>query len=168
MKILLLWPKFPATFWSFKSALPFIAKKAAFPPLGLLTVASLLPQKWEKKLIDLNVEKLQDKDILWADLVFISAMAIQKDSVLELIGTIKKFGKKIAAGGPLFTTDYEDFSKNIDYFVLDEGEVTLPLFLADLKRRALKKIYRSNIKPDIKTTPRPAWEPCRARRSGAP
>src|SRR3989344_736033 len=158
MKILLLWPKFPATFWSFKSALPFIAKKAAFPPLGLLTVASLLPQKWEKKLIDLNVEKLQDKDILWADLVFISAMAIQKDSVLELIGTIKKFGKKIAAGGPLFTTDYEDFSKNIDYFVLDEGEVTLPLFLADLKRRALKKIYRSNIKPDIKTTPRPAWE----------
>ena len=98
MKILLLWPKFPATFWSFKSALPFIAKKAALPPLGLLTVASLLPQDWEKKLIDLNIENLKDKDILWADFVFISAMAIQKDSVMELIDAAKKFDKKIAAG----------------------------------------------------------------------
>lgn len=158
MKILLLWPKFPATFWSFKSALPFIAKKAAFPPLGLLTIASMLPQKWEKKLIDLNVEKLEDKDILWADFVFISAMAIQKDSVLELIETAKKFNKKIVAGGPLFTTDWEDFSKDIDYFILDEGEETLPLFLADLNKGTLKKIYRSDLRPDIKKTPRPSWE----------
>ncbi|KKS90606.1 MAG: Radical SAM domain protein [Parcubacteria group bacterium GW2011_GWF2_43_11] len=158
MKILLLWPKFPATFWSFKSALPFIAKKAALPPLGLLTVASLLPQDWEKKLIDLNIENLKDKDILWADFVFISAMAIQKDSVMELIDAAKKFDKKIAAGGPLFTTDYEDFSENIDHFILDEGEETLPLFLADIKRGELKKVYRSSLRPDIKKTPRPSWE----------
>src|SRR3989344_8572575 len=141
MKILLIWPKFPATFWSFKSALSFVAKKAAFPPLGLLTIASLLPQEWEKKLIDLNVEKLKNEDILWADIVFVSAMAIQKDSAVELIGTVKKFDKKIVAGGPLFTTDWEDFSENIDHFVLDEGEETLPLFLADLNKGALKKIY---------------------------
>src|SRR3989344_532019 len=152
MKILLLWPKFPATFLSFKSALPFIAKKAALPPLGLLTVASLLPQDWEKKLIDLNIENLKDKDILWADFVFISAMAIHKDSVMELIDAAKKFDKKIAAGGPLFTTDYEDFSENIDHFILDEGEETLPLFLADIKRGELKKVYRSSLRPDIKKT----------------
>lgn len=158
MKVLLLWPRFPATFWSFKSALPFIAKKSAFPPLGLLTVASLLPREWEKKLVDLNVEKLKDKDILWADFVFISAMAIQKDSAVELIGTIKKFDKKIAAGGPLFTTDWDDFSEDIDHFILDEGEETLPLFLADLDKGTLKKIYRSDIRPDVRKTPRPAWE----------
>ena len=158
MKILLLWPKFPATFWSFKSALPFIAKKSAFPPLGLLTVASLLPQAWEKKLIDLNVEKLKDKDILWADFVFISAMAIQKDSAVELIETVKKFNKKIVAGGPLFTTDYDEFLKKIDHFVLDEGEETLPLFLADLNKGTLKKVYRSDLRPDIKKTPQPSWK----------
>jgi len=157
-RVLLLWPKFPATFWSFKTALPFIAKKSAFPPLGLLTVASLLPKEWEKKLIDLNVEKLKEKDILWADFVFISAMGIQKESAVELIEAVKKIGKKIVAGGPLFTTEYDEFSKNVDHFVLDEGEETLPLFLADLSGGELKKIYRSNLRPDITKTPRPAWE----------
>ncbi len=157
MKILLLWPKFPATFWSFKSALSFIAKKAAFPPLGLLTVASLLPPEWEKKLIDLNVEKLQDKDILWADFVFVSAMAIQKESAVELIEAVKKLGRKVVAGGPLFTTEYDEFSENVDHFVLDEGEETLPPFLTDLNRGELKKIYRSSQRPDIKKTPQPSW-----------
>jgi len=158
MKILLLWPKFPATFWSFKSALPFIAKKAAFPPLGLLTVASLLPQEWEKKVVDLNVEKLKEQDILWADLVFISAMAIQKGSVDELIGIVKKLGKKIVAGGPLFTSEHEEFLAQVDHFVLDEGEETLPLFLADLIKGEAKKVYRSDLRPDIRKTPRPSWE----------
>ena len=85
-------------------------------------------------------------------------MGIQKDSAAELIETIKRFNKKIVAGGPLFINDYEEFSKNVDHFVLDEGEVTIPMFLADLKKGALKKIYRSDIRPDIKKTPRPAWE----------
>jgi len=158
MKILFLWPKFPATFWSFKSALPFIAKKSAFPPLGLLTVASMLPKDWEKKLIDLNVEKLKEADVLWADFIFISAMAIQKESVEELISTVKKLGKKIVAGGPLFTAEYEEFLTNVDHFVLDEGEETLPLFLADLELGKLKKLYRSDLRPDIRKTPRPSWE----------
>lgn len=157
MKVLLLWPKFPATFWSFKSVLSFIAKKAAFPPLGLLTVASLLPQEWEKKLVDLNIEKLQDKDILWADLVFVSAMAIQKESVEELLDIINKFNKKIVAGGPLFTTGYEEYEKDVDCFVLGEGETTIPLFLADLDKGSLKKIYQPGAWPDITKTPLPAW-----------
>jgi len=158
IKILLIWPKFPTTFWSFKYALPFIGKKTASPPLGLLTIVSLLPEKWEKKLIDLNTDKLEEKDIQWADLVFISAMVIQKDSLRKIIPVIKKFNKKIVAGGPLFTTGYEEFSKDVDYFVLGEGEITLPLFLEDLKKGSPKRIYMPNQWPEIKNTPLPCWE----------
>jgi len=158
MKILLLYPKFPKTFWSFKYALPFIRKKSAFPPLGLLTVASLLPKEWKKKLIDLNIDNLNDQDLQWSDLVFISAMVIQKDSVKEIINQAKKFKKKIVAGGPLFTTGYEEFLNDIDCFVLGEAEVSLPIFLEDFKKGNLKKIYKSNQWPDIRKTPLPLWE----------
>ena len=158
MKILLLLPKFPKTFWSFKYALPFLGKRAAFPPLGLLTVAALLPKEWEKKLIDLNIQNLNEKELLWADFIFISAMVIQKESVKEIIGQAKKLGKKIVAGGPLFTTGYEEFLKNVDHFILGEAELTLPLFLKDLKRGNLKKIYKPNQWPDISKTPVPLWE----------
>jgi len=158
MKILLVWPKFPTTFWSLKYALPFIGKKAAFPPLGLLTVATLLPKKWEKKLIDLNVEDLKDEDILWADYVFLSAMILQKNSVKEIIRKAKKFDKKIVAGGPLFTTGFENYLKDIDYLVLGEAEITLLQFLKDLKKGKPKKIYKPNGFTDIEKSPIPLWE----------
>jgi len=155
MKILLLYPKFPKTFWSFKYALPFIGKKASFPPLGLLTVAALLPKDWGKKLVDLNIENLNDKDLQWADFIFISAMIAQKESVEDVIKRCKKFGTKIVAGGPLFTTGYEEFEKEIDHFVLGEAETTLPLFLKDLEAGFPKKIYTSSQYPDITKTPVP-------------
>jgi len=158
MKILLLYPKFPKTFWSFKYALPFIGKQAAFPPLGLLTVAALIPKDCEKKLIDLNVEKLENEYIMQADLIFVSAMEIQKESVQKLISKIKKFGKKIVAGGPLFSTGYEDFLNDIDHLVLGEAEITLPQFFEDLKNNNLKKIYKPDRWPDIKETPLPRWD----------
>ena len=85
MNILLVYPEYPDTFWSFKHALKFVSKKASFPPLGLLTVASMLPKDWDKKLIDMNAAKLKDEDILWADYVFISAMSIQSESADEII-----------------------------------------------------------------------------------
>jgi len=159
MKILLLYPEFPKTFWSFKYALPFIGKKAAFPPLGLLTVAAMLPRDWEKKLIDLNIQDLDEKDLHWADLIFISAMIVQKESVREIINLAKSLGKKIVAGGPLFTTGYEEFLNDIDCFVLGEGEVTLPLFLEDFKKGDLKKVYKPDDRwPDIGYTPIPEWK----------
>jgi len=158
MKVLLIWPKFPATFWSFKYALPFIGKKAASPPLGLLTVASLIPENWEKKLVDLNTDKLEEKDVAWADLVFVSAMVIQKNSVKKIVQQVKKFNKKIVAGGPLFTTGYKEFLNGVDHFVLGEGEITLPLFLEDFEKGTLKRIYKSNQWPDIKNTPLPCWD----------
>ena len=142
MNILLVYPKYPDTFWSFKHVLKFISKKAAFPPLGLMTVAAMLPETWEKKLIDLNVTELTADHLEWADMVFIGAMIVQKDSAREIIARCKRLGKKIVAGGPFFTTQYNQFT-DVDHFVLNEAEVTLPLFLKDLEEGSLKKIYTS-------------------------
>ena len=150
MKILLVYPQYPATFWSFKHIMKLLGKKAAFPPLGLLTVASLLPAKWEKKLVDMNVDDLKDEDIRWADLVFLSAMIVQKESVKEVIERVKSFGKKVVAGGPLFTTGWEEYTSLVDHLVLGEAEGTLPLFLADLKKGKLKKTYVADKFPDLK------------------
>ncbi|MBS3128838.1 B12-binding domain-containing radical SAM protein [Candidatus Woesearchaeota archaeon] len=156
MNILLVYPKYPDTFWSFKHVLKFISKKAAFPPLGLMTVAAMLPETWEKKLIDLNVTELTADHLEWADMVFIGAMIVQKDSAREIIARCKRLGKKIVAGGPFFTTQYNQFT-DVDHFVLNEAEVTLPLFLKDLEEGSLKKIYTSTERPDITKTPLPMW-----------
>ena len=156
MRILLVYPQYPDTFWSFKHALKFVSKKAAFPPLGLLTVAAMLPGEWEKKLVDMNVTRLTDEDIRRADYVFISAMVVQRDSVREVIGRCKRLGTRIVAGGPLFTTGYEEFD-GVDHFVLGEAEVTLPLFLEGLEKGCAQPIYSSDTRPDISKTPIPLW-----------
>lgn len=152
----MVYPRYPDTFWSFRHALKFAAKKASFPPLGLLTVASMIPGEWEKKLVDLNVTGLTDEDIRWADYVFISAMVVQQDSVREVIARCQRLGTRIVAGGPLFTTGHEEFA-GVDHFVLNEAEVTLPLFLADLARGAARPVYTSNEWPPITRTPVPLW-----------
>lgn len=105
MKALLIYPEFPDTFWSFKHALKFIHKKASLPPLGLLTVAAMLPDQWEKRLVDLNTGKLTDKDLNWADCAFVSAMVVQRDSASQVITRCKAAGLKVVAGGPLFSRD---------------------------------------------------------------
>lgn len=157
MNILMVYPMYPDTFWSFKHALKFVSKKASFPPLGLLTVASMLPKDWNKKLIDMNADQLIDDDILWADVVFISAMSIQSGSANEVIQRCKKLNAKIAAGGPLFTSSSELY-QNIDYLILNEAEITLPEFLNDLSEGKPKHKYTSEDWADITTTPLPLWE----------
>jgi len=156
LKILLVYPRYPETFWSFSHALRFVSKKAAFPPLGLLTVAAMLPEDWEKKLIDMNVNALSDDDIKWADYVFISAMAVQRESVEEVIARCNKLDIRTVAGGPLFTTGYDEF-EGIDHFVLGEAEVSLPPFIEDLARGNPKHIYTCEERPDIDKTPVPLW-----------
>lgn len=156
LKILFVYPKYPDTFWSFKHALKFVSKKAAFPPLGLLTIAAMLPQEWEKKLVDMNVSALKNKDIKWADCVFISAMITQKESAKEVIRRCNKLGAKIVAGGPVFTTGYEEF-EGVDHFVLGEAEATLPQFLEDFQKGCAKQLYASDEHPDITRTPVPLW-----------
>ena len=157
MNILLVYPMYPDTFWSFRHALRFVSKKASFPPLGLLTVASILPEDWNKKLIDMNATKLEDKDILWADYIFISAMSVQRESVDEIIGRCKMLNKKIVAGGPLFTSSSE-YYKNVDHLVLNEAEITLPQFLNDLNEGNPKQKYTSDEWAEIADTPLPRWE----------
>ena len=156
MKILLLHPLYPDTYWSFKHALKFIYKKAANVPLGIITVASLLPEEWNKKFIDLNVSELKNKDIAWADYVYISAMSIQLSSVNNIIERCKKLNTKIVAGGPLFTEEYEKFSE-VDHLILNEAEITLPLFLHDIKKGQPKHIYKTNRFADITKTPIPDY-----------
>ena len=156
MRIVFVYPRYPDTFWSFKYALKFISKKASFPPLGLLTVAAMLPEKWEKKLIDMNVSDLTDDDLEWSDYVFLSAMTVQKESVKEVIKRCKRKGVPIVAGGPLFTTGHEEFP-DIDHFVLNEAECTLAPFLEDLKKGCPRRMYTSREWPDIQITPSPLW-----------
>ena len=157
MKILFVYPEYPNTFWSFKYALKFISKNATYPPLGLLTVAAMVPGEWEKKLVDLNVSRLTDRDLEWADYVFISAMSIQEKSVRDIVGRCRAAGVKTVAGGPLFTSDYERFPE-VDYLVLNEAENTLPAFLKDLEKGEPKRIYTSNEWADMEKTPQPAWD----------
>jgi radical SAM superfamily enzyme YgiQ (UPF0313 family) len=156
MKILMVYPEYPATFWSFKHALPFVNKKASLPPLGLLTVASLLPAEWEKRVVDLNVSKLKDKDIAWADHVYVTGMIVQKKSAQEAINRAKAMGKFVVAGGPLFTTGHPEFA-NVDVFVLNEGEITIPMYLKDLAAGTVKHMYTSSEKPDASRIPIPDW-----------
>ena len=157
MNILMVYPMYPDTFWSFKHALKFVSKKASFPPLGLLTVASMLPEEWNKKLIDMNVYQLKDSDILWADYVFVSAMSIQSESAKQVIERCKTLNTKIVAGGPLFTSSSDDYQQ-VDHLVLNEAEITLPMFLNDLAEGNLKHIYTSEDWADITATPLPLWD----------
>jgi radical SAM superfamily enzyme YgiQ (UPF0313 family) len=158
MNILMIYPRYPVTFWSFKYVLKYIAKKAAFPPLGLLTVAAMLPPEWSVRLVDLNVEKLEEKNIAWADYVMISAMLIQKDSVKEILKECIRQKKKIIAGGPLFTARPEDYIDVVDHLILNEAECTLPPFLVDLASGTAQKVYRSEEFPSLTATPLPRWD----------
>jgi radical SAM superfamily enzyme YgiQ (UPF0313 family) len=157
MNILLVYPEYPDTFWSFSYALKFTSKKAAYPPLGLLTVAAMLPPEWNKRLVDMNVRKLKDKDLLWADYVFLSAMSVQKESVKAVLGRFREFGVKVVAGGPLFSNDHEEFG-DVDHLVLNEAEITLHPFLNDLREGRPKPLYASVEKADMTKTPIPLWE----------
>lgn len=152
----MVYPKYPDTYWSFKHALKFISKKAAIAPLGLITVASIIPGNWNKRLVDLNTSKLKDKDLEWADYVFISAMSIQSESVDSIIKRCLQHSVKIVAGGPLFTEEHEKYSE-VNHLILNEAEITLKQFLDDLLTGTPKKIYMSDSYADITQSPMPDY-----------
>ncbi len=157
MNILLVSPETPTTFWSFKHALKFISKKSSEPPLGLLTVAALLPPEWNVKLVDMNVAPLNDSHLQWADFVFLSGMNIHLQSMKTVIVRAKKQGVPVVVGGPLATTD-RHLLPEADFFVLDEAEVTLPPFIRDLQTGKPRKMYRADRFPDLTQTPVPRWD----------
>ena len=141
MKILIVYPQVAETFWSFKHALRVVQRKAAFPPLGALTVAALLPESWQKRLVDMNVRSLRDDDLQWADYVFISAMVAQWGSTRKVLDRCRKLGVKTVCGGPLFNS-YREVFQDADHLILGEGELTVPRFVADLENECCEKTVR--------------------------
>ncbi|HLN21064.1 MAG TPA: B12-binding domain-containing radical SAM protein [Bacteroidales bacterium] len=156
MNVLLVWPRYPDTYWSFNYALKFISKKSSNVPLGLITVASLLPPEWNKKLIDLNISVLRDEDIQWADFVFLSAMSVQSASAGMVIKQCKLLNAKIVAGGPLFTEEY-DLYPEIDHLVLNEAEITLPEFIDDVNKGTPRRKYETKGFADLTKSPLPDY-----------
>jgi radical SAM superfamily enzyme YgiQ (UPF0313 family) len=157
MRVLLVYPEFPDTFWSFKHALTFVHKRASLPPLGLLTVAAMMPEAWEKRLVDLNVRRLTQRDLDWADMAFVSAMTVQRTSAHAVIARCKAAGLTVVAGGPLFITEHTDFP-DVDHFVLNEAELTLQPFLNDLESGNPRRIYETTGFADMQRSPAPLWK----------
>ncbi len=157
MKILLIYPEMPSSFWSMDHTLDILGKSAWYPPLGLLTVASMLPEQWEQRLIDLNVDPLLDTDIQWADYVFLSAMNVQENSAKALIQRCNRLEVPVVAGGSLFTLEYQRF-EGVAHFILNEAEITLPPFLEDLAAGEPKPVYEATGYADTHLTPQPAWQ----------
>jgi radical SAM superfamily enzyme YgiQ (UPF0313 family) len=160
MRVLLLYPKFPKSFWSFEKALELVDRKAMLPPLGLATVAAILPQTWEYKLVDHNTRPVTETEWDWADLVILSAMIVQKEDFLAQIQEAKGRGKQVAVGGPYATAlPHEAATSGADFLILDEGEITLPLFVEAIERGDRSGTFRSDgEKPDVTTTPVPRFE----------
>jgi radical SAM superfamily enzyme YgiQ (UPF0313 family) len=156
-RVLLVSPRIPTTYWSYKYALPFVRKKALLPPLGLLTVAGMLPEDYELRLIDMNVEALRREDIEWADMVFLSAMIVQQKSFEQVVALCRECATPVVAGGPYPTSSFQTI-EGVDHFVLDEAECTLPEFLQDCERGEARHVYRAEGKPDLDLTPLPRFD----------
>ena len=154
MKVLLVYPEFPDTYWSFRHALAFEGKGSAFPPLGLLTVSALLPVEWERRLVDMNVRRLSASDIKWADIVFASAMIVQKDSLERVVRLCKAQGKRVVVGGPYVSTSTEQLPE-ADHIFIGEAEETLPEFVNDLKLGIARRVYQAAARPALDISPAP-------------
>jgi len=157
MKILLVYPEFPETYWSFRHALSFEGKRSAFPPLGLLTVSALLPGAWERRLVDMNIQRLRPSDIEWADMVFCSAMLVQKRSLRRVVELCKAAGKRVAIGGPYVTTS-AGLLPEADYIFLGEAETTLPEFARDIERGEPRRVYQAAERPALSASPIPDFQ----------
>lgn len=157
MKVLLVYPEFPDTYWSFRHALTFEGKRAAFPPLGLLTVSAMLPEAWERRLVDMNVRRLKEPDVEWADIIFVSAMIVQKDSLERVVQTCKALGKRVVVGGPYVSTGSEKLPE-ADHVFVGEVEATLPEFVRDLEHGAPRRVYQAAERPPLTATPVPDFQ----------
>ena len=160
MHVLLVYPRFPKTYWSFHSALQLLGRKVLLPPLGLITVAALLPQDWELKLVDCNIRPVKPEEWAWADLVIASSMLVQKRDLQHQIALAVDQHLPIAVGGP-FASSTPDAPElqNANFLILDEGEITIPLFLEALQRGESSGRFSANgDKPDVHYSPVPRFD----------
>ncbi len=156
--ILLVYPKFPPTYWGSQYYLPLVGKKAAMPPLGLITIAAMLPEGYEARLVDLACRPIDEADLEWADMVCLSAMLTQKSSLFETARLCRQAGKLVVFGGPYPTACPEECAPYCDVLILNEGEITWRAFLEDLERGSFQKLYTTAEKPDVTTTPVPRFD----------
>ncbi|MGB3638251.1 MAG: DUF4070 domain-containing protein [Rivularia sp. (in: cyanobacteria)] len=159
MRILLIYPLFPKTFWSYEKILELVDKKVLLPPLGLATVAAILPQKWEFKLVDRNIRSVTEAEWEWADMAILSAMIVQKEDLCDQIKVAKQHGKLVAVGGP-YPTSVPAVAQEAgaDFLILDEGEITLPMFVEAVQAGKKSGVFRATEKPDVTSTPIPRFD----------
>lgn len=166
MNVLLVYPEFPDTYWSFRHALKIEGKRAAFPPLGLLTVSAMLPSEWDRRLVDMNVETLWPDDIEWADIVMVSAMIVQNESLERVVDLCREMGKRVVVGGPYVSTSSERMP-DADHIFIGEAEATLPEFIHDLQLGIARRIYQADERPALTNTPVPDFSLIDMRRYSA-
>src|SRR3990172_13256498 len=154
MNALLIYPEWPDTYWSFKHALPFEGKRSAYPPLGLLTVASLLPSHWKKRLVDTNIRPLTDADLKWADVALLSGMLVHKQHLLQILGRCRARGVRTVIGGPV-ASSVPELSQHADHVVMGEAEDLVADLAQDLERGAAKPLYQAAERPGLGKTPLP-------------
>ncbi|MGA2650325.1 MAG: B12-binding domain-containing radical SAM protein [Terracidiphilus sp.] len=154
MNALLIYPEFPDTYWSFKHALAFLGKRAAQPPLGLMTVAALLPSTWNKRLVDTNVERLRDHDLAWADVVLLSGMHIQRDSLVAMVDRCHARGLRTVVGGPI-ASSLSPTELKADHIVIGESEALIATLALDLEQGTAKPIYKAAERPEMSLSPPP-------------
>ena len=154
MKVLLIYPEFPDTFWSFKHALPFQGKRSAYPPLGLLTVAAMLPPSWEKQAVDLNVRPVKDSELAWADVVFLSGMMVQGPSMKKVIDRARERGLRTVVGGPIASTKDPNI-EDADHIVEGEAEELVSILAKDLEAGSARAHYKAPVLPDLTQVPAP-------------
>ena len=157
MRVLLVNPATPESYWSGSRALPFARRRSLLPPLGLITVAAMLPAGWPCRLMDLNIERLRDRDLIWADLVMLSGMTVQSPSLKEVLRRCRRLGVRTVVGGPHATSSPEDVNL-ADYLVLGEGEELVPRLASDLAAGCARPVYRETRKPDLDLTPVPRYD----------
>ena len=159
MRTLLVYPLFPPTFWSYNKILELVDRQVLLPPLGLITVAAILPQTWDFKLVDRNIRPVTEAEWDWAELVIFSAMIVQKQDLLDQIREAKRRGKSVAVGGPYPTSVPDEVAvANPDFMILDEGEITLPMFIDALEKGETQGVFRTLEKPDVSETPVPRYD----------
>ena len=154
MNALLVYPEFPETFWSFKHALKFLGKRAAQPPLGLMTVAALLPSGWKKRLVDTNVERLRDRDLAWADVVLLSGMHIQSESLLAIVERCRARGLRTVVGGPI-SSSVPAAELKADHVVIGEAESLIADLARELEAGTARPVYQAAERPEMTGSPLP-------------
>ena len=156
MNVLLIYPHWPDTYWSFRYALPFQGKRAAYPPLGLITVAAMLPKNWNKRLVDSNVRDVTDADLRWADIAMVSGMLVHEKEVREILQRCRCAGLRTVVGGPIASSiDLRDCA---DHVVVGEAEGVMPQLLGDLESGCARSLYKAAALPQLPTTPQPALD----------